>query len=65
MNLNKLSKEELLKIKSDHYNMEQFIKYVNFLEKGVVNISQVIHKSNTDKNWYEVQNIVDKLMERI
>ena len=65
MKSNKLSKEELLQIRQDHYNMEQFIKYVNKLEEAIKSISKIIHKSNTDKNWYEVQSIVDKVIELI
>ena len=65
MSLKRLSKEELLKIKSDHYNMEQFVKYVTFLENGIKKINSILHKSFMEKNWYEVQEIVEKLMEHI
>jgi hypothetical protein len=65
MNSKRLSDEEILKIKSDYYNMEQLLKYVKFLEKGIIKINNILHKSNLDKNWYEAQEISDKLMEHI
>ena len=65
MNLNKLSKEELLKIKSDHYNMEQFLIYVEKIENAHKLINKVCHKSMIDKNWQELQQISDKIMEYI
>ena len=61
----RLNEQELLQLKQDKYNMEQFLIYVKRLEKGYKLINDYIHKSNTDKNWYAIQDIVDKIMEYI
>ena len=65
MSLKRLSDEEILKIKSDYYNMEQVLRHIKFLEKSIIQINDIIHKSNIDKNWYAIQKIIDKIMEYI
>ena len=61
----KLSKNELLQIKQDRYNMEQFLIYVEKLENAHKMLNKILHKSNINKNWYEAQEISDKIMEYI
>ena len=61
----KLSKEELIQIKHERYLMEQFVKYVEKLELAHKLINKACHKSNIDKNWQEIQQISDKIMEYI
>ena len=65
MNLSKLSREEIAKLQNEKYNMEQLLNYVEKLENAHKLINKILHKSNTDKNWYEAQKISDKLMEHI
>lgn len=65
MKLEKLSKDELLKLKQEHLNMEQFIKYVNKLENALKEINKISHKSMTNKNWFDLRTISDNIMELI
>ena len=65
MKSERLSKEELLKIKQDHINMECFIKYVNKLENALKEINKISHKSMTDRNWQDICKISDDIMELI
>jgi hypothetical protein len=65
MKSERLSKEELLKLKQEHLNMEQFIKYVNKLENALKEINKISHKSMTNKNWLDLRAINDDIMELI
>lgn len=65
MKSNKLSNSEILKLKTNYYNNEQLLKHTKFLENGIKEIDKIIHKSNIDKNWYAIQEIVEELMEHI